>query len=65
MATRSGGKGSSAARQAVKNGRRIARHGRKRWMKDKPVMKQGAGGTDKGGKNAGKAPRYDDRPASR
>lgn len=58
-------KNRAAARAAVKNGKRMKRHGRKPWMRDKPVMKQGGGGTDKGGKNAGKAPTYSDRPASR
>lgn len=58
-------KNSASARAAVKNGKRMKRHGRKPWMADKPVMKKGAGGTDKGGKNAGRAPYYSDKPASR
>lgn len=64
MATKSS-KNRALARQAVKNGRRLKRHGRKPWMAGKPVMKQGGGGTDKGGKNAGRAPTYSDRPAMR
>lgn len=63
MATQ--GKRSASARAAVKNGRRLKRHGYKSWMSDKPVMKKGAGGTDKGGKNHGRAPYYSDKPASR
>lgn len=59
------GKNKAAARAAVKNGRRAKRHGRKAWMADKPVMKRGAGGTDKGGKNNGRAVTYSDRPATR
>ena len=43
------GKNRSAARQAVKNGRRLKRHGKKPWMKGQPTMKQGMGGTDKSG----------------
>lgn len=51
MATpKKGGKNSANARAAVKNMRRIQRRkGKKpRWMKDRPVMKFGMGGTDKG-----------------
>lgn len=59
------GKNSASARAAVKNGRRLKRQGRKPWMAGKPVMKQGAGGTDKGGKNHGRAPYYSQKPASR
>lgn len=54
---------SPTARQAVKNGRRRKRHGSKPWMAGKPVMKQGTGGTDKGGKNYGRAPTYRQDPA--
>jgi hypothetical protein len=43
------GKKRATARQAVKNARRIKKHGRKRWMEGKPVLKQGSGGTDKSG----------------
>jgi|KBSMisStaDraftv2_1062788.scaffolds.fasta_scaffold5560302_1 hypothetical protein len=43
------GKKRASARAAVKNGRRIRRHGRKPWMAGQPVMKQGMGGTDKSG----------------
>lgn len=45
----SGKKGRDVARQAVKNARRIRRHGRKPWMDGKPVLKTGSGGTDKSG----------------
>jgi hypothetical protein len=43
------GKNRSVARQAVKNKRRLKRHGSKRWLKGKPVLKDGMGGTDKSG----------------
>lgn len=59
------GKNRAAARAAVKNGRRLKRHGRKPWMAGQPVMKQGAGGTDKGGKNNGRSVYYSQKPASR
>lgn len=54
---------SSRNRAAVKNGRRLRRKGAKPWMKRHPLMKKGAGGTDKGGKNYGKAPTYSQAPA--
>ena len=61
-----GGKGRAASRQAVKNYRRLRRHGKLRpWQRRRPMLRQGPGGTDKGGKNAGRAPTYSDRPASR
>lgn len=61
-----GGKNSARARQAVKNGRRMKRKGRKKWMADKPVMKKGTGGTDKTAmRNNGRPPRYDDAPAKK
>lgn len=68
MAPARGGKGHSRARQATKNYRRILRRkGKKpRWMKDKPVMKQGMGGTDKshrGGRKTGHGNfYYSDKP---
>lgn len=59
------GKNSSAARQAVKNGRRVKRHGRKPWMSGEPVMKIGNGGTDKSGSRKRSIVYYSDKPASR
>jgi hypothetical protein len=60
------GKNRAAARAAVKNGRRLKRHGRKPWMADKPVMKKGTGGTDKTAmRNNGRPPRYSAEPARR
>lgn len=41
------GKNRAQARQAVKNARRRKRKGMKPWMRDKPMMKFGQGGTDK------------------
>ena len=42
--------GRSLARQKVKNYRRFLRNGEryKGWMRGKPMLKKGAGGTDKG-----------------
>lgn len=66
MSTKAGGKNRSAARAAVKNGKRIKRKGPKPWMRGQPVMKFGAGGTDKASvRNNGRAPRYSDAPADR
>lgn len=45
-----GKKNAAAARQAVKNGRRARKRKRTpNWLKGKPVMKTGMGGTDKSG----------------
>lgn len=54
-----------SARAAVKNGKRLKRHGRKPWMAGQPVMKQGMGGTDKGGKNNGRSVYYSQANAER
>ena len=44
------GKNRASARQAVKNGRRLKKRGKRpAWMAGQPVMKQGMGGTDKSG----------------
>lgn len=58
MAPSQGGKGGSRRRQATKNYRRLLRRKGKmpRWMKGKPMMKTGMGGTDKshrGGRKIG------------
>lgn len=50
-------KAHTAAKRAAK---RRARGTRGRWLRAWPYLS-----TQKGGKNAGKAPRYDARPASR
>lgn len=57
--------GRSYAHQAVKNLRRSRRHGVKPWMKGQPMMKFGAGGTDKSGSRKRSIVFYSDRPASR
>lgn len=75
----SGEKGRAAARQAVKNWRRAIRKGTvthgpggpkvqprtKRWMRDKPMMKTGNGGTDKSGSRKKSIVYYSDKPARR
>lgn len=56
-----------AAKQAVKNGRRAKRKGRRpAWMNNQPVMKRGAGGTDKSPtRNNGRPPWFSNDPADR
>jgi hypothetical protein len=68
MASTKGGKNRAAARQAVKNARRRARKGMKPWMRGKPMMKTGMGGTDKShwtGRTKRAGVYYSDKPASK
>jgi hypothetical protein len=59
--------GRAYAHQAVKNYRRAKRKGGKvkPWMRGEPMMKFGAGGTDKSGSRKRSMVYYSDRPASR
>lgn len=57
--------GRAHAHAAVKNYRRLKRHGAKPWMRDKPMMKRGAGGTDKTGSRKRSIVYYSDKPARR
>jgi len=75
----SSAKGRAAARQAVKNYRRALRKGEvshgpggpvakprtPHWMRGQPMMKHGAGGTDKSGSRKRSIVYYSDKPASR
>lgn len=65
MATQRGGKSGARARQAAKNARRLRRKGRKPWMANKPMQKQGAGGTDKSGTVKGRGVYYSQANAER
>lgn len=40
---------SKGRRQKTQNARRLRRHGAKAWLRSKPMMKTGMGGTDKSG----------------
>jgi len=62
-------KGCAAARQKVKNGRRLRRpkkgRGKLSWLRGKAVLREGGGGTDKSGSRKRSLVYYSQKPASR